>query len=178
MYCDECKKKPAAVHITQIINGEKSERNLCEDCARLTHKELSMAFDDNFPINKFLAGLLGYETPTADAALNLAFGEPEKCENCGVTYQQISQIGRLGCDQCYEHFHDKVEQLLRRVQGSARHTGKVPQRTGGAIRRQREIQGLRAQLQRLVAKEEFEAAAKVRDQIRELEKVVEMPSGE
>ncbi|MBC9785219.1 MULTISPECIES: UvrB/UvrC motif-containing protein [Heliobacterium] len=171
MYCDECKKRPATVHLTKIINGEKSEVNLCEECARAQHKEWSMAFDDDFPINKFLAGLLGFDAHQQQAKqVNFGFAPPEKCENCGATYNQISQTGRLGCNHCFIQFKDKMEPLLRRVQGSNRHTGKVPQRTGGTIRVQREIQQLRAKLQQHVALEEFEQAARVRDRIRDLEK--------
>lgn len=172
MYCDECKKRPATVHLTKIMNGEKSEVNLCQECARAQQKEWGIAFEANFPINKFLAGLLGYDAHQADPSVDLSFAAPEKCDNCGLNYNQISQIGRLGCDRCYEQFQDKVEPLLRRVQGSTRHTGKVPQRTGGTIRLQREIQALRAALQQHVTREEFEQAAKIRDKIRDLEKEI------
>ncbi|MZP30220.1 hypothetical protein GTO91_10920 [Heliobacterium undosum] len=170
MFCDECKKRPATVHVTKIVNGQKSEVNLCEECARAHHKEWSMAYDDNFPINKFLAGLLGFDTGKTASSVNLNLHAPGKCEHCGANYNQISQTGRLGCHQCYDRFQDKVEPLLRRVQGSNRHTGKVPKRSGGSIRLQREIQNLRARLQQHVSNEEFEQAARLRDQIRELEK--------
>ncbi|QGG49220.1 UvrB/UvrC motif-containing protein [Heliorestis convoluta] len=170
MYCDECQKKPAAVHLTKIINGEKSEVHLCEDCAQAQHKEWTLGIDANFPLNKFLAGLLGYDPQATGASMNLTFTPPEKCESCGFNYNQMSQIGRFGCNRCYKHFKDKVGPLLRRVQGSNRHTGKVPQRTGGTIRLEREIQSLRLALQEHVVREEFEEAAKVRDQIREIEK--------
>lgn len=173
MYCDECKKKPATVHMTKIVNGEKSEVNLCEDCAQEFHKQW-IQFDANFPINKFLAGLLGYETaPVPGQPLNVAYPPQQKCDNCGMNFAQISQIGRLGCDQCYSQFAEKVDYLLRRVQGPGRHTGKVPARTGGSIRMQREINQLRNQLQQLVMREEFEQAAQIRDRIRELEKSLE-----
>lgn len=34
MLCDNCKRREATVHITQIINGAKEEQNLCMHCAR------------------------------------------------------------------------------------------------------------------------------------------------
>ncbi|MDD2421924.1 MAG: UvrB/UvrC motif-containing protein [Heliobacteriaceae bacterium] len=170
MFCEECKKRPATVHLTKIVNGVKSEVNLCEECAHSHHKELGLAFEVNFPINKFLAGLLGYNPNKEEKAVNLNFAAVEKCSNCGMAFNHIGQIGRLGCDNCYLQFQNKILPLLRRVQGSNRHTGKVPHRTGGAIRVQREIQSLRAALQQHVAKEEFEQAAKIRDRIRDLEK--------
>ena len=33
MICDECKKNDATVHLTNIVNGKKTERHLCADCA-------------------------------------------------------------------------------------------------------------------------------------------------
>ncbi|KAB2951446.1 hypothetical protein F9B85_12785 [Heliorestis acidaminivorans] len=170
MYCDECKKKPATVHLTKIINGEKSEVHLCESCAQNHHKEWTFGLDENFPLNKFLAGLLGYDPQSTQPSMNLSFSLPEKCENCGFNYNQMSQIGRFGCNECYEHFKEKVGPLLRRVQGANRHTGKVPHRSGGTIRLEREIQSLRQTLQEYVSREEFEEAARIRDRIREMEK--------
>lgn len=34
MLCDKCKRRDASVHITQEVNGMKSEHHLCEECAR------------------------------------------------------------------------------------------------------------------------------------------------
>ncbi|MNQ97334.1 UvrABC system protein B [compost metagenome] len=48
--------------------------------------------------------------------------------------------------------------------------GKVPVRVGSHIQAKRKIEGLRQELQQKIVEEEFEKAAKLRDQIRELEK--------
>ena len=34
MICQECNQRPAALHFTKIINGEKTEVHLCEKCAQ------------------------------------------------------------------------------------------------------------------------------------------------
>ena len=75
----------------------------------------------------------------------------------------------MGCPACYQHFADNLEPLLKRIHGSAVHTGKVPVRSGGTIRLKREIADLRRRLAARVEREEFEAAAGLRDEIRELE---------
>ena len=33
MLCQECGKKPATLHFTKIVNGEKTEFHICESCA-------------------------------------------------------------------------------------------------------------------------------------------------
>jgi protein arginine kinase activator len=48
--------------------------------------------------------------------------------------------------------------------------GKVPKRSGGLIKYKREIELLKKELLHRIENEEFELAAKVRDQIRDLEK--------
>ncbi|WP_193364675.1 UvrB/UvrC motif-containing protein, partial [Limnohabitans sp. Rim47] len=78
--------------------------------------------------------------------------------------------GRFGCSECYNEFDFRLDQLLRRIHGSARHTGKIPERKGKTILIKKKIKELRNELERAVAKEEFERAAELRDRIRELER--------
>jgi len=160
MLCERCQERTATVHVTRIINGQKTELLLCQECAR----EIQPQFD--FSITKFLAGLL-------DNDLNLELKAPpavEHCQQCGLTYEQFHQTGRLGCPECYSYLAPRLDPLIRRIQGSNQHRGKVPRRAGGNLRVQREIERLRVQLQQLVQQEEFEKAAQVRDRIRNLEK--------
>lgn len=34
MLCQECNKRPATLHFTKIVNGEKTEFHICETCAK------------------------------------------------------------------------------------------------------------------------------------------------
>ncbi|WP_227764060.1 UvrB/UvrC motif-containing protein [Zhaonella formicivorans] len=169
MLCQECKKRPATVHITKIINNDKTQISLCEECASAYHQQLSSAFEPNFSINKFLAGLLNYDHGIEAGAKTVR----NVCPQCGQSYAYFSQTGKLGCDRCYETFEESLVPLLRRVHGTQVHKGKVPKRTGGSIRLRKELQDLKSKLQELIRREEFEEAAKVRDRIRELEKQIE-----
>ncbi len=166
MRCQECGERAATVHVTRIINGQKQEDFLCEICAR-EKGELGLLVDPKFLMHQFLAGILGGgENGQASAQTEVAGGE---CAACGMTYQEFSKGGRLGCPACYQHFADNLEPLLKRIHGSAVHTGKVPVRSGGTIRIKREIAELRRQLAVKVDREEFEVAAELRDRIREME---------
>lgn len=170
MLCEECKQRPATVHITRIINNQKSQVNLCEECAREYHQQWGFGFEPNFSIPQFLAALLQHEAPEVPAGWQEGAGLG--CRACGLTYDEFRRTGRLGCAQCYAFFGDRLEPLLQRVHGVSRHVGKVPRRAGGNLSIKREIERLRAELERLVAAEEYEKAAQVRDRIRELEKKV------
>jgi len=164
MLCQQCRKRPAAVHITKIINGRKTELNLCAECAG-EQGELDFFVEPQFPIQSFLAGLLKKgAVPVVPAAAS------PRCPGCGLAFHDFARTGRLGCSECYERFGERLEPVLRRIHGSLVHSGKVPARSGETIKVRRTIEELRAELARAVEAEEFEKAAKLRDQIKDLEK--------
>jgi len=166
MLCQECRRRPAQFHITRIVNGRKTEMHLCEECAR-EMGELEFLSEPQLPLQSFLAGLL-----EQGAQLVSSFQAPggPRCGNCGLTYKEFAQAGRLGCSHCYEHFEELLEPVLRRIHGAVHHTGKVPARSGGTIKLQRSLRELRESLARAVQAEDFETAARLRDEIKRIEK--------
>ncbi len=160
--CDECGGGEAVVHLTQIVNNEMTTFHLCDACA--AEKGLEPAPEAvNFPLTDFLAQM-GQDEPQ---------GRPvpdEACSFCGLTFEHFRETGRLGCPQCYTTFQGHLEGLLRRIHGGTRHVGKVylpPDPT--ASEREKRVEALRRKLERAVATEDFERAAELRDEIRELE---------
>lgn len=166
MICQECGKRPATLHFTKIVNGEKTEFHICEACAR-ERGELIPGTSGGFSIHNLLSGLLDFEPTNGGKAIKPT---APRCETCGLTYAQFSKLGRFGCSECYKHFEDRLDPLFKRVHGSTVHTGKVPKRTGGRIQQRREIERLKKELVVRVEHEDFEAAARIRDQIKELER--------
>jgi protein arginine kinase activator len=163
MLCQECKKRPATVHWTKIVNNNKTEFHLCEECAR---QKGQFNIIVPFSINDLLAGFMDMEKP----AVAVERKESYRCKTCGLDFRKFRQIGRLGCQDCYKSFANELAPILKRIQGGTRHTGKVPKRAGMGLRLRREIEQLKAQLQKAIETEAFEKAAQLRDQIRELEK--------
>ena len=163
MLCERCKQHPASVHYTEVLNNQTTHMHLCASCA----KEAEKAFDLGTSLNlqNFLAGLMG-PVITAQSAGNQQ-GEP--CPTCGLAADAFAKQGLLGCADCYRHFGERLEPLLRRIHGSTRHTGKVPQRSRQKYRLAQEVERLRAELRSAVEKEEFERAAELRDEIKKQE---------
>jgi len=168
MLCQECGKRTATLHFTKIINGDKTEFHFCEACAREKGEGIP-GTANGFSIHSLLSGLLDFDPVPANS-----FGgvKPQalRCDNCGLTYTQFSKMGRFGCSHCYAKFGNKLDPILKRVHGNTVHVGKVPKRSGGQIQLKREIEQLRHELHELIAREEFENAAQIRDRIRELER--------
>jgi protein arginine kinase activator len=173
MNCEECGKRPATLHLTKIINGEKTEYHICEHCAK--EKGDVISGFNNFSIHNLLSGLLNFDPMgkgnghTSSSAHTTAQAKQLRCETCGLTYAQFSKSGRFGCSDCYQYFGERLDPLFRRIHGNTNHIGKVPERTGGQIKLRKELEQLKTALQRYVSTEEFEKAAEIRDRIRALE---------
>ncbi|GAV23145.1 UvrB/UvrC motif-containing protein [Carboxydothermus pertinax] len=168
MLCERCGKNPATMHITRVINGQKTEMNICTQCAQELGHTLSFNFSPQLTFQNLLKGLMGQDV-LSEFGIPGNVGERKKCPVCGLTEEQFINSGFLGCSQCYETFKDRVEQALRKIHGSAEHRGKFPAKTGGKIKVLREIENLKKALNEAVSREEFEKAAELRDKIRELE---------
>jgi protein arginine kinase activator len=162
MWCEQCQQREATVHLTKIINQEKTELHLCEVCAQQAGVEWNVLFEPSFSLQQLLAGMVEGEFRSGNKPMDMS----PRCPQCGLTFTDFRQIGLLGCNQCYEAFGQGLDPLFRRVQGSVNHAGKAPRRTGGMVRVRKEIESLRRQLQEAVQKEDYERAAKLRDEIR------------
>lgn len=165
MLCQRCQERQATVQFTKIIGGEKSEYHLCDDCAGQQGDFIAKAAQA-FNFNTLLSGLLNMESsPGLSAPPTTA----PRCDVCGMTYNHFTKVGRFGCPHCYESFEARLEPLLRRIQSNTHHTGKIPLRAEEQVKGKKLLQSLRRDLQQAIVQEEFEQAAKLRDQIRTIE---------
>ena len=169
MYCQECKDKFATVHLTQVYEGNKVELHLCADCAMQKGVHIFEA-GNNFSLPSLLGGVLGnYFLPPGQGV-----DEPAPvsavCPRCKMNFSDISHTGKLGCADCYKAFDRELEPILRRIHGHSRHVGKIPLRTGDKVRLKHQVDKLKLQLHEAVTDEQYEAAAEIRDKIKELEK--------
>ncbi|MBR1821541.1 MAG: UvrB/UvrC motif-containing protein [Clostridia bacterium] len=167
MMCEDCGIRPAKFHLMTIINGDRVERNLCPTCMARHQKKLPGLDFSN------LAGILNsILEDKSDSATEQARQDAEYegyvCEQCGMTYGEFQKCGMLGCANCYQAFKTPMTALLQRVHGNTQHAGRVPggAHSGTSIRMN--IDRLRQKLQKAIADEEYEQAAKLRDAIRAL----------
>lgn len=153
--CEICKKAPATVHLTDIKNNVKKEMHMCESCA--AEKGINIAKTTSF----------GQAFASAQAPLDNARQRHARiiCENCGISWAEFREHGRLGCPEDYKVFRKGLEPLLEDVHSSRlHHAGKAPRQDN-----EQDGQKLRLELQRrlreAVAREDYELAASLRDQI-------------
>lgn len=175
MLCDKCKKNEAKIYYTEIINGEKKEQHLCEECAMecTSFQTGSPIMNSELTLGSLLSTILGnyygnntQGTETKEKELS--------CEACGMTYSEFMKVGKFGCEKCYDSFEKVLEKSIKSIQGSDTHIGKKPKgfetKTDKIVKELSEIDKLTIRLQEAIEKEEFEEAAKIRDRIRDLKK--------
>ena len=173
MICQECNERPATFHFTKVINGEKTEVHICEHCAKENSDLFMFNTNTGFSLNNLLTGLLNMDHGLGKSEEQNVFKTEDipQCDRCKMTFHQFKKVGRFGCSNCYSTFKHYIAPILRRVHGgNTVHSGKIPKRIGGALHVRKEIEQLKDQIHSYIAQEEFEQAAKVRDEIRLLEK--------
>ena len=165
MICNNCKMRAATIRISQVINNSVTDIYLCHDCAQENAiagmQAAVMGFANMMP------GFFSY-----GGEMNKYMkAKPEfvKCSLCGKTFEEIQQDGKLGCAVCYKEFKDKLNPIIERIYGSARHKGKCPSNMPDEYKNAREIDELKNLLVKAIELEEYEKAAKIRDSIKSVE---------
>ena len=121
------------------------------------------------PINELLTNFVKLHSEGGSGSAATAESE-QVCDSCGLSFAQFREKSLLGCPQCYEAFESSLAPLLERAhEGGTHHVGKVPHRAGTGEQRQAQLMRMRKQLDEAVADEDYELAARLRDDIRRLE---------
>ncbi len=162
--CQRC-TKPATYHITDIDGGKVREHHFCDEHAR---QHLSPQEETE------QTGTTPTAAPASSKASSRAAKEPpaaEKrpCPYCQMTFAEFRNAGRLGCPHDYEEFRNELLPLLENIHDETRHTGKFPRRAPDSTERQTQMIELRKTLKQAIDVEDYELAARLRDQIRTLE---------
>lgn len=157
MMCEECGQNPATVILALNVNGESTQKHLCGACM----DKLKDSFTKG-DLQSFLTSILS-DIATADPAV------PDlTCSRCGLTYRDFKKTGRLGCAQCYQDFRDQLKPMLLRIHGRSQHAGRMPRVSQKEQEQQLLLSDLRKRMEEAVSQENFEEAALIRDQIKQL----------
>jgi len=158
MLCQICNKAQATVHLTEVAQNKLArDLHVCDDCARANgvgYKTSLQAQDA--PAKGNPLGKLVKEAPEVT------------CPACGLAYSEFRQKVRAGCEKDYEVFREGIVPLLQKIHGATKHIGKVPPDAGDTLQRERRLRELEREMEDLVKREQYEKAARVRDDIRKL----------
>lgn len=147
MKCEKCGHNEASVHYTSNINGAVTEANLCQACA----KEQGITYGSVFggtPAGMFGNMLNGFSMPSFDmmrSGYGLIFP--------AMMMQIPGAAGMYG----------------QPMQGVAPSGRAASISADDSIKRRREINMLREEMNKAAAAEDFEKAAEIRDRIKVME---------
>lgn len=164
MVCQNCGLNEATTHIKRVINGEMAETHLCPGCAAgLGYGDFFSGFGLN--LGEIFSGLIGSSSPPLHGEVPV-----KRCRRCGCSFEDIAREGKVGCADCYRTFYDTLLPSLQRIHGRIHHNGKVAAEQGEDNAKPRQLEKLKDELREAVNEQNFELAATLRDQIKELEK--------
>ena len=161
MICDNCRERDAVVNLTKVKDGTVRQQHLCERCAAEQGVETTVA-TPKAALSDFLQAV--------NQQAVAAPGDQGTCHFCGATARDFRQSGRVGCARCYTAFERSLRELLRRLHGNAKHTGRRYVAPDMAMLEAAGTVGqLRERLRSAIAAEQFELAAELRDRLRTAE---------
>ena len=190
MLCDNCGKREANVRYSENINGKVRELNLCEECSQklgIGHMDFSMPMDFSNFFGDFMEEFAKPEwMPLLNEVKTLT------CDNCGYTFDDIVNTGKLGCGNCYDVFEAKLDPIIKKIQGSNQHVGRIGKIIDNKIdeklkeseskrnkasnninstndnkdNKATKLEQLQEQLKLAIKEERYEDAAKIRDNIK------------
>jgi protein arginine kinase activator len=173
MKCDKCKKREATIHLSQTRNSVTSEHHFCDTCAR--EQDIGMNLPGYFG-NLYSSGMLGggsiFDTTGGIPAFGTSVSKDTVCPSCGHSFEDFRRSGLFGCGHCYEAFADRLDPLMRRVQGSTCHVGRKVCQTADQQEQnllRAKLADLKKTLQQAVQEEAYEKAARLRDEVHALE---------
>lgn len=180
MLCENCNINEATVHFTEIHNGIQTEHHLCSECAAdIEIPGYSYSINSNFPFVQLLTGLLaagGLAAVQRDTPLQHVC-----CPNCGMSFEEFTRVGKFGCAECYDVFGPLIDDNMKCIHGDNVHRGKTyhqreldakkhtenmaeEQSTAGDLN----LNQLQIRLKEAIELENFEEAARYRDEIKAL----------
>ena len=168
MLCQMCGQHPATTHIKTIVNGKLTQAHLCADCAKKQgYGNLFADWGSGF--GSLLSGFMGSAAPARQVT---------RCPGCGASFEDITRSGKIGCAECYHTFRGQLLPIIQRIHGTAQHKGKVP--GSSALRvtdpnnkivavEETPLEEKKRLLKQSIETQDFERAAVLRDEIKELE---------
>lgn len=193
MLCQNCGRNEVTFRYTQVINGVKKEMALCNECAKklgLEGLEFNIPIDFSNFLGDFMNGI-------SDATFLPSFTTTKKlqCDNCGMSYHEFVDTGKIGCSHCYDVFTNSLDSVLKNIHGSNTHIGrrsrltsedrkkveedvKKAQSKANKVNTTKEVENssedkinkLNEELKLAIKEERYEDAAKIRDEIKKIDK--------
>lgn len=175
MICERCKKNEAVFYYHENVNGNEKNYHLCAECAAELEKNGELKTKSNFGGFDSFFGESAWSDPfkSMNALLSGFIGggkqiSEKRCSGCGLTFKELASDGMAGCAECYTAFSKELEPTLAKLHGHVSHRGRVPQRFREKQELKEKIASLEKEREEAVRNEDYERAAEIRDELKNL----------
>ncbi len=181
MLCERCKKNEATFYYHENVNGTEKTYSLCHACADELEKKGEFkkfggfgsefdSFESLFAHDPFehIDNLFGSLFAPAKTRQLAERGNAKKCPLCGMTLSDFAREGKAGCPTCYDTFADELEPTIGRIHGRTAHSGRVPGKLREKNELKNKIRALEAEQKEAIKTENYERAAEIRDELKNL----------
>ncbi|MFQ6096295.1 MAG: UvrB/UvrC motif-containing protein [Armatimonadota bacterium] len=155
--CEVCGRKPATVYVKLIAGAHQQDMRLCAECAA---KQQALALPFSIEVGE--DGQIGVSFRAPSRGRSRPAGPLERCRTCGTTSREFRRTGRLGCAECYGG-------LARTIRAAMESGDEEDEGEEALAPPQSRLMRLQLELAEAVAKEDYERAARLRDEIKALQ---------
>lgn len=152
--CDNCGEEATIHEYTPSQGKVLSETHLCEQCAQALGMEGKVVKGSQELLGQLIVAKAGRRKSPASVA----------CPSCGLTWSEFREHSLLGCPDCYSAFEKQLGSLLERIhEGATHHVGKTPANQNVDVAQR--LAHLRKKLAEALSAEQYERAARLRDEL-------------
>ena len=163
MKCEKCNQNEAILHYTTNINGEVSERHLCAECAK------AEGFGDMLHDNLFGFGNSLFDSSFGHELMGGSLFDSFFGGSMFPSFGRSLMAPSIAFPRIQVTLDDRQHRAAAPGQTAVSSDEKIPQDAGDDIRRKRELNALKHQLDQAIRAEEFEKCIELRKKIQELE---------
>lgn len=163
MICKRCMKNVAKIKFSEVVDGHVIQHHLCSSCYESWQRDASgFTLEVPKPTRRSARDSEARQakTPTAEA---------KRCATCGTTLTRMVETASVGCATCYSVFGREIESILEGLHRGLVHRGKSLQCDDARAELAKELQARRFLLRNMLKEENYEEAARLRDEIAALE---------
>lgn len=167
--CFQCNKVTYVPYkVTEVLkNKEIISYDLCKKCgdtmANIKPEEIDLTKIQS--PEQLLALICGVKQLKKES-------DKPPCPECGLTISEFEVKGRFGCQKCYEHFDEKMQELVYPYHKGDSHVGKTPKKyfsdkCNSSVEEKTKL--LKLRLAKAIELEEYEKASDIKIQIQEIQ---------
>lgn len=165
MLCQKCQTNVATIRYAEVVDGRVTEQHVCAACVAVLEKGVSSGFE----LSEVGPRARRPAPESAAVAARSDDSDQQACGVCGMPLAGILATQHVGCPSCYDNFPSEIGPMLQAVHRFSAHKGKSAHTVTVREQLRSALHAKRGLLRSVLREENYEEAARLRDEIKRLE---------